>query len=233
MIGRLAVLTATFARDLARRRVAMLLLVALPLAFYLSSVGLEGSFVLIAGGIGLGMAVTGAGLFVSFGSRQLAPRLALVGYHPSSILTSQLLMLLTFSAPLITLFGVVVLVGSAPNEPATFALGVALTAVIAAPLGLWLGSMVPGELEGTLVLIGVMGIQMSIPVTAGFASLLPFYGPSLLIERAYGTAVDTSWAGLHTAASAILLFVLASVFWARRVGVDRRMVTAADTPALS
>lgn len=228
MIGRLAALTVTYARDLSRRRVAMVLLVALPLGFYFSSAGLEGSFVLIVGGIGLGMAVTGAGLFVSLGSRSLAPRLALVGYGPGSILTGQLIMLLAFSVPLVALFCGVVLIGSEPDYPATFVLGVALTALIAAPLGLWLGSMVPGELEGTLGLIGILGIQMSVPVTAGLAPFLPFYGPALLIERAYGTQVDTSGAGVHAVGAVVVLVVLASVFWVRRVGVDRSLVAGAD-----
>ena len=210
----------------------MVLLVALPLAFYLSTVGLEGSFVLIAGGIGLGMAVTGAGLFVSFGSRQLAPRLALVGYRPSNILTGQLATLVVLSIPLVALFSSVVLLGSKPSEPATFLLGVGLTALIASPLGLWLGSMVPGELEGTLGLIGVLGVQMSIPVTSELAPFLPFYGPSLFMERAYGTAIDTSGAGPHAASAALVLLVLASVFWARRVGVSRSLIERRDVGTL-
>ena len=39
MIGRIVILASMYTKDLARRRAVMALLVAVPLAFYLSSVG--------------------------------------------------------------------------------------------------------------------------------------------------------------------------------------------------
>jgi hypothetical protein len=221
MIGRIMILASMYTKDLARRRAVMGMLVAVPLAFYLSSIGLEGSFVLVAGGIGLGMAVMGAGLFLSFGSRQLAPRLALAGYRPGEIVLGQLITLVVLSVPLVLLFSVIIVVGSNPPEPVSFVVAVGSTALVAAALGLVLGSLVPGELEGTLALIGLLGVQMSVPVTAGFAAALPFYGPTLLIERAYGTAIAIEPALPHGVFVLALSVALAYLFSSRRIGAAR------------
>jgi hypothetical protein len=65
------------ARELSRRRVALAMLIALPLLFYVSASSAEGSFVLMTGGMGVAWALTGAGLFIGLGSRALAQRLVL------------------------------------------------------------------------------------------------------------------------------------------------------------
>ena len=207
------------ARDLSRRRVAMVMLTALPLLFYLSTASADGSFVLIVGGLGVGWSLAGAGLFIGLGSRQIGPRLALAGYRPWEMLTGQIGMLAILAIPLVLFFSAVILIGEDPVAPSDFVMGVALTALVSIPLGLFLGSVAAGELEGTLGLIGVLGVQMSLPATAGFASSLPLYGPITLVESSYGTTIDTVGAVPHALISAALLSGAAFVFWARRVRV--------------
>lgn len=71
------------------------------------------------------------------------------------------------------------------------ALLIALTVVVAAPLGLLLSAAVLRELEGTLLLLVVVGLQMLIDPAKTSARLLPFWS-----GREIGTyAVDHADAG--------------------------------------
>ena len=220
MSGRVRTVALMHARELGRRRIAMGLLIAMPLAFYGSSASSEGSYVLQVGGTGVAWSLTGAGLFLGLGSRRLAPRLVLAGYRPWEIFTGQLLLLYALAAPLVGLFAAIVLAVEQPESPASFGAAVALTAGLAAPLGMLLGSVAPGDLEGTLGLIAILGIQMSLPPTMAGGVVLPFYGPVQLIERAYGSSADpVGIAVAHTAVALVVLAALALAFWSRRTRI--------------
>jgi hypothetical protein len=52
--------------------------------------------------------------------------------------------------------------------------GVILTGVVAVPVGLALGALLPRELEAVLVLIGIVGIQVTASSDTMIARLLPF-----------------------------------------------------------
>ena len=74
-------------RDLVRRRLALVILVALPLAFYLSMIGNPTDpFALVAGGIGMSWSVASAALFAVLAARRVDPRLVLAGYRPRDLL---------------------------------------------------------------------------------------------------------------------------------------------------
>jgi hypothetical protein len=208
-------------RDLARRRMAMGLLLALPLAFYASAASGEGAFVLQIGGIGVAWAVTGAGLFLGLGARGLAVRLVLAGYRPAELLAGQVLVLTGLSLGLAAPFSAVVLAAEHPAEPATFVVAVVLVALGSVPAGLLLGAVAPTEMEGTLGLIGILGVQLSVPADAGFGVVLPLHGPVVLIERAYGTAMATSMpvAVLHAGVATAVLLALTAILHARRLHV--------------
>ena len=74
-------------RDLVRRRVALALLVALPLSFYLASAG-SGDGAVATGGVGMAFAVAGAALFSELSSADVDQRLVLGGYRPFELLTA-------------------------------------------------------------------------------------------------------------------------------------------------
>ena len=205
-------------RDLSRRRVAMGLLLLLPLVFYGSASAGEGSFVLQVGGLGVAWAVVGAGVFLALGNRRLVPRLLLAGYRSTELAASQLLLLAALSVPIAAAFAAVVASLEDMEEPATFLLAVMVTALISVPLGLVIGAVAPSELEGTLGLIGVLGMQMSLPADAAAGAALPLYGPVQLIEQAYsGNApTDPAAALLHAAVAGTLLVALALILARRR-----------------
>jgi hypothetical protein len=77
-------------RDLSRRRVALTLLTALPLAFYAASAG-EAEHGVEVGGIAMAFSVTGAAIFAAMTARAVDQRLALAGYSPVELLLGRLL----------------------------------------------------------------------------------------------------------------------------------------------
>ena len=77
-LRRILVMAEMHGRDLTRRHVALGLLVALPLAFYLAA-GRSGDSAISAGGIGMAFAVSGATLFSILSSLEVDQRLVLGG----------------------------------------------------------------------------------------------------------------------------------------------------------
>lgn len=202
-------------RDLLRRRRAVALLVALPLLFYASQ--LPGDDVLdplIAGGVGMGWVAAGAALFSALGSRRVDPRLVLAGYRPSELLLGRLGLLDGMVLLLAVAFGALMTVASDPSEPAVLMLALVTTGLIAVPLGLLIAAVLPQELEGTMALIGTIGIEMAIQPPS---PVLPLYGPLRLMERAAGGAVSIVEPLAHAVGVAVLLLLLALVLLARRL----------------
>jgi hypothetical protein len=104
-LARVLTVTEMQAHDLRRRRVAVGLLVALPLAFYFSLLGQpEDPFVFVAGGIGMAWSVAGAALFSMLAARRIDPRLVLSGYRPHELLLGRLLLLEAFALALLFAF---------------------------------------------------------------------------------------------------------------------------------
>lgn len=95
----------------------------------------------------------------------------------------------------------------------------ALTALIAVPLGMLIGAVVPRDLEGTLVLIAFVGIQMAIDPAKDSAKYLPFWS-----SREIGTYIvdpvgdDYLQRGLqHGIGVSVGLIVLTAVLTAVRL----------------
>ena len=216
------------ARDLARRRVALALLVALPVAFYLSMLGSpDEPWTLVGGGIGMGWSVAGAALFSMLASRNVDRRLVLAGYRPHELLLGRLLLLEAFALVLLAAFTALIELVSRPPAPGSLVVGLALAAIVGVPLGLAVAAVLPRELEGTLVIIGVVGINMSVPPDAALAAVLPFDGPIRYLHEAAGDGEAGAFALLHGLGYTLALLAVAVAFWARRVRVRRPEAAAA------
>jgi hypothetical protein len=203
-------------RDLVRRRVAMALLVCLPLAFYFSTLNSSAGpgklpFKVIAGTLGMSWAIGSAAMFLLSGARRVDERLVLAGYSPWELLVGRVVLLLGFAVVLVAAFGTVILTTSDFREPALLFGALLAVGVAAIPLGLAIASVVPGELEGTLVLIAVVGIQMSPSLPAW----MPSAGAIKLAE-----AASTGHGALLAPMIAIALWssglLGAAIFWWRR-----------------
>jgi hypothetical protein len=102
--------------------------------------------------------------------------------------------------------------------------------MLAIPFGLAVGAGVPRELEGTLVLIGVVGMQLALEPDSLVSQLLPFHGPQELITSSLSTDGPIAWPLVETVLYGIALFVLARLLVSHRVEVTRH-AHARDTSA--
>lgn len=215
-------------RELLRRRAVMALFVLLPVAFYYS-VPADEPWSILAGSMGVSWAVAAAGLFGMLGWRQADPRLALAGAPPYEGLVGRLILLYGLGFGLVALFAPQILWRSSAliDDPGLIVLALTLMAVVSVPLGLVIGALVPRELEGTLILIGVLGIGMSMPPGTGGAWILPVWGPLEILYVSGGASeASVSSRAIHALVSTVLLLALASWAWRRRVRIHSRRETS-------
>jgi hypothetical protein len=175
-------------REMLRRRGVLALLLALPLAFYaIRRSGYSGESIR-ALFLGLCWAVSAAGLFSAAAGRSVEPRLRLSGYRSHHLYLGRLAALLVLGAGIALPLLALVALDPAQNAVrfAPVALAMLLCVTVAAPFGLLIAALVPRELEGTLVLLVVVGIQMVMDPAGAGARLTPFWS-----SREIGTyAVD-------------------------------------------
>jgi hypothetical protein len=119
----------------------------------------------------------------------------------------------------------VMVVGSQPTRPWLTFLGVEAVALLSIPFGLAVGAAVPRELEGTLVLIGVIGMELAVAPDSAVAKVLPFYGPQQLISSSLSSQGPLVGPLLLSALYGLGLLFLARLFVARRVDVTRHART--------
>jgi hypothetical protein len=206
-------------RDLTRRYVALMLLIAMPLAFYLSSLGDVRAPA--TGGVGMAFAISSASLFSVLSSQEVDQRLVLGGYRPVELLLGRLGFLGPLGLGIAAFFGILMTVLSDPARPWVLALGLAVTALQAVPFGLAVGAAVPRELEGTLAVIGVIGTELATNARANIAKVLPFYAPRRLIEASLVPHAAIAGPIGQTLVYAIGLLVVARIVIARRIVVHR------------
>ncbi|MEU7716186.1 hypothetical protein AB0B03_30075 [Micromonospora chalcea] len=162
-------------RELLRRRTVLVILLLMPLAFYLSRRGdfLGQSIRFVC--LGLAWALSTAALFAGSAARGMEPRLRLSGYGSRHLVLGRLLALWTVGVLLSTPYFLLVLADQRDVRYGAIALIMAMTVFVAAPFGLLLSAVLPRELEGTLVLLTVVGLQMVMDPAGSATRALPFW----------------------------------------------------------
>jgi hypothetical protein len=197
-------------REISRRRTVLVILLLLPLAFYLSRRGdhLGQSIRFVC--LGLGWAQCAAALFVGSAARANEPRLRLSGYRSRHLFLGKLAALSTVGALLSLPYLLLIRFDQHDVRYGAIALIMAITVAVAAPFGLALSAVLPRELEGTLVLLIVIGLQMMLDPASAVSRVLPFW-----FSREIGTyAVDHTDSGylqrglVHGVVSAVLFTAL-------------------------
>jgi hypothetical protein len=230
--GRTITVAAMHARDLGRRRLALAIVILLPLVFYFfyelqpdpateqllaenpEQFAAADLWVVAAGAIGVGWAIAVAALFVMIGSRRADQSLLLAGYRPAELLVGRVLTVLALTAIITPLFAVVIWSQrDLAFAPLAFAIG--LSGVVAATIGVLAAALVPREMEGVLLIIGVVGIQM----TADPQRWMPLWGAGEMLARSAGLpdAASVGAAFAHSLIYATALLAIGIAVWARRV----------------
>jgi hypothetical protein len=220
MTTRLAAVAAAHARILARRRTAVALLALLPLAIY-GALYRHSPNAVAVGGVASAFSAGGAAIFSMLPVRAADQRLALAGYRPAVLIGGRLIMLEALGLGISLITATVMIAGTRPAYPGEVFAGVILTGVAAVPLGLALGALLPRELEAVLVLIGIVGIQITAEPDTVISAVLPFHATSQLLNAA--TAAPTAfWQRLAaTVAYSAVLLVIAWAAWRRQTAVRR------------
>jgi hypothetical protein len=173
-------------RELLRRRVVLLLLLLLPLGFYvIRHDGYIGQSVRSLF-LGISWAVSTAALFATSANRAIEPRLRMAGYRSHQLYLGRLLGLWSMGLALAVPFYLLVVIDAPDVRRGALAVAMVGCVAIAAPFGMLIGSLLPRELEGTLLLLTLVAIQMIIDPAGAGAKLTPFWS-----SREIGTyAVD-------------------------------------------
>ncbi|MEU8139361.1 hypothetical protein [Streptodolium elevatio] len=217
------VVAALSAREVGRRRTAVLLVIALPLCFYLVRRDLPGQSTRLLA-IGVGWAVATLTVFVVNASRSLDPRLRLAGASVLDIIGGRLLAMTGIGAALATAYSALVGVSRGDlAHPWGAVLMLLLTAVVAAPFGGLIAALLPRELEGALALLIVCATQLLADPAGSAAKLMPFWSARSLGNYTVDAAPTTAlWhAVLHAAATWVLCTALTLAVFARRLRVAR------------
>jgi len=173
-------------REILRRRTVLILIALLPLGFYLSRrgdhLGQSVRFVLL----GVGWAISAAALFAGSGARGIEPRLRLSGYRAWHLYLGRLGALWTVGLGLALPYLILIRLDQERMRYGAIALIMLFMVAVAAPFGLALSAVLPRELEGTLVLLLVIGLQQMLDPAGAASRILPFW-----FSREIGTyAVD-------------------------------------------
>jgi hypothetical protein len=206
-------------REILRRRSVLFMLLVLPLAFYLSRrsdhVGQSVRFLCL----GLGWALSTAALFAGGAARAIEPRLRLSGYGVQHLIAGRLCALWTVGIGLSLPYWVLIRLDQDNVRYGAIAVIMMLTVAVSAPFGLALSAILPRELEGTLLLLIVVGLQMMMDPAATATRILPYW-----FSREIGTyAIDHTDGGylerglVHGLATAAVLTLLVAAVSAIRL----------------
>lgn len=120
---------------------------------------------------------------------------------------------------------------SAIERPSLLAVGVVAIAAMAVPIGFAVAQVLPRELEGTIAILGVIGVEMSLPAGSALSPYLPpLYGPLELMRVSAGASGEVGLLVLHAAGYMAALLAICVLAWLRRVRVIR---WEAESPAYS
>jgi hypothetical protein len=208
--------------DIFRRPVTLILLAILPALIYFA-LG-DDPYAVVVGGILMAFSVAGPAIFVLLTGRPIDSRLTLSGFKPAELVLGRLLLLNALGFIVVAIFALLVITQSDPAKPIYVVIGTLLVAFIAVPLGLCLASVMPGDLEATLLMIGVVGIQVALKEPAPLSKFLPFHGPRQLLlgsgrELTPGVGVvkiNPTTAITHGVIMSVVFFALATLAVSRR-----------------
>ena len=198
-------------RELARRRGALALATLLPLTFYLVRLETHWTAIRLLS-IGLGWATATLALFTQVSSRSVDRRLTVSGAPPAVLLLGRYLAVLGLGWTIGLLYSCLVLttIGDELTHPGAVPVMLLLTATVATPLGSLAAALVPRDLEGALLLLSIMAVQVLVDPTEDWTRILPLWSTrelaSVVVENLGSENATYLHRGLaHGFAMAVLL----------------------------
>jgi hypothetical protein len=204
-VSRVLVVARATAVELLRRRTVVVLMVVVPLAFYVARHELTGQSIRFLA-VGMAWALSTLAAFAGIAGQAIDPRLRLGGYGSGELLAGRLLGLTALAVPLVAGYALVVLLDRDLDRGGGVLLGLALTAAVALPFGLLVAALVRRPLEAAMLLLVVSGLQMILDPADPATRALPFWSVrEVLTWTVDGTGDDYLRRGLLHAAVAVLV----------------------------
>ncbi|MEM8924844.1 MAG: hypothetical protein AAGD35_15175 [Actinomycetota bacterium] len=188
-----------------RRRLAVGILVVMPVAFYLVTHDTVGRSVrsLV---FGISWAVSTVAFFATIAARDIEPRLALAGWRRIDLIIGRLIGLGIAVLGLTLAFGTLVGLDQDVRSVSAVFVDFAVTGAVAVAVGTTVGSVISREMEGTLVLFFLAGLQAIANPFDAWSRALPFWSSRELGTWAVdGPAVGSLTDGLLHAAATIIV----------------------------
>ncbi len=175
--------------ELLRRRGVLALMLALPLLFFVIRLDTYWTALRMLA-IGLGWSMAALALFTQVSALRINGRLIVAGASVSALHLGRQLALWAGGLTLALMYFVVVTLTIAGDlaHLAPVLLALCLTVMISVPLGTVVAAAVPRELEGSLVLLGVMAVQLLVEPAAGWTRILPLWSTRELASYIIGPA---------------------------------------------
>jgi hypothetical protein len=210
------------AREVSRRRTALLLVISLPLWFYLVRRDLQGQSLRFLT-LGIGWSISTLTLFVVNASRSVDPRLRLTGASVFAVIGGRLLAMTGAGVTLALAYWALVAADQDLRRPWVTGLMMVLTAVLAAPVGSLVAALLPRELEGALALLSICAVEMLADPAGLVSRCLPFWSARELGTYVVDNAgVDYLWrALLHALMAWLVCAGLTYLLFARRLRLEK------------
>ena len=172
-------------RAVLRRRLAVGILITMPVAFYLvthDSVGRS----IRALVFGISWAVSTVAFFATVSARDVEPRLGLAGWRRRDLVLGRLAGLIGLVLVLSAVFGALVGIDQDVRSLSAVVVDFVVTGAVAVAVGTTVGAVIGKEMEGTLILFFLAGLQAIANPFDAWSRALPFWS-----SRELGTwAVD-------------------------------------------
>jgi hypothetical protein len=228
-VNRILVVARATAVELLRRRAVVVLMVAVPLAFYVARHELTGQSIRFLA-VGLAWALSTLAAFAGIAGQAFDPRLRLAGYRTGELLLGRLLGLFVVAAPLAAGYALLVRLDRDLDRDGGVLLGLGLTVVVALPFGLLVAAVVRRPLEAAMLLLVVSGLQMILDPADPVTRALPFWSVrEVLTWTVDGTGDDFLQRGLVHAA--VTVAVLGGLTVTLRTAALRRRPHLEHVPA--
>jgi hypothetical protein len=173
-VSRVSVVARATAVELVRRRAVVVLMVLVPLAFYVARHELVGQSIRFLC-VGMAWSLSTLAAFAGIAGQAVDPRLRLSGYRGGQLLVGRVLGLCALAVPLVTGYAAVVLIDRQPARWAGLLLAMAVTVAVALPFGLLVAAVLRRPLEAAMTLLVVSGLQMILDPADPFTRVLPFW----------------------------------------------------------
>jgi hypothetical protein len=171
--GHIMAICRAHAQEMYRRKVAILLLLGLPLAFY-ALAGNDGLAISFAT-VGFGWSIAIISLFSTQSLRAITPRLALLGYRPVEIVAGRVLSIACYGLVIGTLLFFFLQADDVVRSPFHLALSLGFAVVASSAAGLAVGAISDRQTETMLFLIGLVSLTLVAPSDSTIAKMLPMF----------------------------------------------------------